>query len=204
MEKLKLNEFQNVLQDVRSAYRLLYLYQRRIMDTINFIGNQYSYSVQEGWCKFSNRTPSPKSAGIINKWSWDWLNMYLYEFYFGSRKIKEDKLYFSILIQSDTGMWDENSGNKLNVASFGNVAEAKSRLIFIVGKNGFDRPVEDLLKNKLDKTHFEFSDENGEIKRYARAYDLENFLNEDTTMKIVKEFNKHCKDKGICDFLEEG
>lgn len=79
MDKINKEELQQTLNDVRKSYRLLALYQRRILDTVKFIANHYNLQLQSGHSKFSNT--AKKGRGVqFDQWSWDWLSMYLYEF----------------------------------------------------------------------------------------------------------------------------
>ncbi len=108
------NDFGNALVDVRKAYRLLFLYQKRVMELVQFMGDTLSFNYKGGWSWFSANTPS-KGKGSLENWAWDWLNMYFYEFNFSSKEINKNKINFSILLQSDTGFpssplnnWNDN------------------------------------------------------------------------------------------------
>ena len=107
------------LLDVRKAYRLLYDYQRVVLDTVDYIGNQFGLKYIGGWPKFSG--PAPRNGGgKLTCWSWDWLNMVLYDFHFAEKSGDEDCLRLSVLLISDTGYFcaeDETVGN-LNVAGY--------------------------------------------------------------------------------------
>ena len=68
MEKLNTFELSNVLKDVRNSYRVLALYQQRILDTVKYIGNQYNWTFHSGWAKFSSASLNGKiPTTIMNK-----------------------------------------------------------------------------------------------------------------------------------------
>ena len=96
------DDIQQVLLDVRKSYRFLYQYQKRILDLISFIGGKYNRQYSGGLAKFSS--PAPRNGGgNLGCWAWDWLNMYFYEFYFGTEKQENDNITFSVFLVNDTG-----------------------------------------------------------------------------------------------------
>ena len=188
MEKLDPNQFENVLKDVRSSYRLLALYQRRILDIVKYIGNQYNMSFQSGWSKFSNPISHGKRASI-DKWSWDWLTMYLYEFNMGNIKIGDDTYYFKIMHQADTGFFDSRKNvkiSRLDVDEFHDLKSSKTRFIFIMSKNEDGFPISNILESHLS------GDDNVKIQNgawMAVPYNMERFINQESTDNVLKDFN---------------
>lgn len=195
MDKINKQDFNNILKDVRKAYRLLYLYQQRLLDLIQYIANQFNRQFEEGWSKYSNGTVNGKRANI-NSWAWDWLNMYLYEFNLGRKDVNSDKIFFTIVLQSDTGFFDADIDSRIDVTKFADSANSETRLIFVVVKNGYGCPIENLLGNKLNKktTEFENKKDEGEIW-IGKAYNLLNFIDEKSTNQIIDDFHIYCKDK---------
>ena len=57
-------EFKQTLVEVRRAYRLLYLYQRRTLDLIDFIGNEMSFTFNGGHSKFSNASGTKSNVKL--------------------------------------------------------------------------------------------------------------------------------------------
>lgn len=199
MEKINENQLTDVLKDVRKAYRLLYLFQKRILDTVSFIGTKYGFDkIERGYSKFSKRAPAIMAVDD-KKWAWDWLNMYLYEFHFGAKDNDENKIYFSIILQSDTGFWDGKSNDKLDLETYADVEESSSRLIFIAGRDAFGCPLEILLKEELGKDKSEYFIPGKPY--YAKAYNIKDFLNEESTQKKIEDFNEQCMDHHIGNFL---
>ena len=120
------NEFEETLIEVRRAYRLIYLYQRRVLDLVNFIGNNLSVTFHSGWSKFSDPI-GVQTRVNLKRWSWDWLQLYFYEFHFG--EVREG-IKFSLLLQSDSGFFEGDTGNKLEISKFLNAEESRTRLYF--------------------------------------------------------------------------
>ena len=206
MEKnMTKEELKGILKDVRKAYRLLYLYQKRVMDTVNWIRHYLSFPDNSGYHHFTNNCQK-KEIKIEGKWSWDWLNMYFYEFYFGEKTIENANIQFLILLQSDTGFFDMDlqHNQKKEIDKFGSTDASLSRLIFIVRKKGEEgnfknwpwkkRPM-DLLK-EISKEEKEFIGGNEkEGLRIGKAYNIEEFINEESTKAQVDDFIEFCDDK---------
>lgn len=191
MEPISKKELRESLEDVRKAYRLLYLYQSRVKDLIEYIGNQYSRQCEAGWSKFSHSKSTGKRINL-KKWAWDWLNMYLYEFNMGQKTIENDNVFLTIVLQSDTGFYDASNtndvGSKLDVLYFANPEESKTRLIFVVAKNETGCPIKNLLENHLNREETDFADGNW----IGKAYEMEEFIDEESTNKILNDFDQYC------------
>ncbi|MBI6117952.1 hypothetical protein [Salegentibacter maritimus] len=193
MEKLNSAEFHDVLKDIRSSYRLLALYQRRVLDVVKYIGNQYNFNFTSGWSKFSNASLNGTRASI-EKWSWDWLSMYLYEFNMGKREINGGTYFFRIIHQADTGFFDENEKtdiSKLDISKFGNVEVASTRLFLVLTKDRDGWPFQkNLLDNNLSKnSEGLICNENW----MGVPYEMERFYNRSTTDKVLADFNQKVK-----------
>jgi hypothetical protein len=199
MSNLTKQEFDEVLVDVRKAYRLLYQYQRRTMDLVKFIGDYFSYSYSGGWPWFSNGSPR-KGSGSLDNWAWDWLSMYLHDFHFGTRKVDGNEIKFSILLQSDTGFFDVEMNNRLALEAFGDVESSESRIFLMVGKNCW-MPVELLNESVISRKEKVFQSDDGKGgQMFAKAYNLSEFINEESTLLMLSDFEKECAGVGISEF----
>lgn len=195
MDKLNLIQINEALKDVRNAYRLLSLYQKRLLDIIKYVTNGYNVTFNSGWSKFSN-TAYNGSKVALDKWSWDWLSMYLYEFNLGEIAIDnvKDKYYLKIVHQGDTGFYDANEEMKisqLNADQFGDVNAAVTRLFFIISKNDNGCPEQHILNGNLT------AKDNSKLVKgnwLAVPYNLQRFSNQSETDLVLKEFNTVCKD----------
>lgn len=202
MDKINTQELHQTLNDVRKSYRLLALYQRRILDTVKFIANHYNLQLQGGHSKFSNT--AKKGKGVqFDHWSWDWLSMYLYEFNLGSKIIDSNTYHFKIIHQADTGFYDTNHSEKIsktNLSQFASSEQSESYLYFIISKNSDGWPLEKLLKDHLHKdSDNSFKKENDWF--YAK-YTIERFINQDSCDNVFKEYNNVVKDNFDIDLTE--
>jgi len=196
---MNFKELEDSLIDVRKAYRLLYLYQKRILDLMQFISIHYSVPFVGGWSKFSNFMPT-KGKVKLTHWAWDWLNMYFYEFKFGS--LLCNKTTFTILLQSDTGFYESEITNPLDVQNFKPAEESKTRLILLCRKNIQEKSI-NFLFEKLGDNNIELVEERttDDISSHslfiAKSYDLQYFLNEKETIKCLENFKSFVEPYGI-------
>ena len=198
MEKLTPFELNNVLKDVRNSYRVLALYQQRIIDTVKYIGNQYNLEFHSGYTKFAGAASNGKRAKIDNASGWDWLTFYLYEFNMGNVEIGGKKYSFKIVHQADTGYYDASTNEKIskkNVESFANADISKTRLFFVLSENANGCPIKNILSNHRNA---EAKDVIRNGNWLAVPYDISLFLNEQSTDEVIKNFNSVCaKEFGI-------
>lgn len=185
-----MEQFGTVLKDVRYAYRILALYQRRVLDIVEYVMNAYNMKFESGWSKYSNMAKHGNRAKL-GYWSWDWLPMYLYQFSASSKDFNGDKLTFHILHQSDTGFYDVSVDKKIDrrdVEAFNKVEDSQTRLFFALIKNRNGWPMEELQGSYGMK-----SIENKTIKEggdwIAKAFDMTRFVNQEKTDEVINEFN---------------
>jgi len=187
-------EFEKTLIEVRKSYRLIYLYQRRVLDLINFIGSKLALNFHSGWSKFSNPAKINTRAKLTY-WSWDWLMLYFYEFHFG---IVRDEIKFSIILQSDSGFFESDSKDKLDISKFLSSEKSSTKLYFVLGKGVWGCPIENFLKEHFKSEETEFRKEISNDKFWlAKSYNLTGFLNEKSTIKIINDFLKYSESNGI-------
>ena len=182
------NEFNSALLDVRKAYRLLYLYQRRILDLVSFIGDRLSIEFKEGWSYFSN-TARTGSRVHLDRWAWDWLSMYFYEFYFGQIITN---YYFALVLQNDSGFFEMDNVSKLDVEKFLPVEKSQTRLIFycVFAETEIEHPIDVFLIDDLGdgkKSEFIKGGKSGPLF-VAKAYDLERFFNGESTVEAIDDY----------------
>lgn len=199
MENINPNDFSEILTDVRKAYRLLFLFQTRIQDLIQYIGTGYSFSFESGWSKFSQHPKKGKGVRL-NQWAWDWLPYYLYEFYMGHRTINGIQAHFAIVLQSDTGFFDLSNIDRLDIDAFQTVEASETRLIFIAAKGKYEDPLKQFLYDKLDQdcTRWEKKTEKGTLSWLGIAYPMEKFLTIADVDQVLEDFDQQCfTDLGI-------
>ena len=150
------SQIETILVDVRKAYRLLYTYQRRVMDIIQFIGDLTSRRYQGGWSKFSNSSPKDGKGGVdLSFWAWDYLNMYCYEFHFADLVIGQNSVGLSVWLVSDSGFYDSEIGDQPNIESFSSVENSATKLLFVIGKNTWHTKFEDFKIVTSATTHYQ-------------------------------------------------
>ncbi|PQJ79314.1 hypothetical protein [Polaribacter porphyrae] len=189
-------DLDKVLGDVRIAYRLLYEYQKRVLDLVSYLGNNLGFSYEQGCPRFSSTVPR-KGKRVLSRWSWDWLNMYFYEFHFGTQEKNNDKITMSVIIQSDTGYYDGKTSNsqedRLNLDNFKPVELSNSRIIFIFELNGNWTIDDSFLKKDISNNVREWISESKEF--YGVAYNLSEFYNNVAIDEKVEELNILIKKK---------
>ena len=104
----------NALQDVRRAHRILYAYQRRMLDLVHFIQSKLDMREFRGFKHFSNpihgrRKGHSRLKIWHNMWAWDYLYSYLFEYYLGKKETgdKRHDYKLSLIQYSDTGYFDK-------------------------------------------------------------------------------------------------
>ncbi|WP_040281028.1 hypothetical protein [Psychroserpens damuponensis] len=177
----------NLTLEVRKAYRLLYDYQRRILDLMKFIGETYDFPYKKGRPLFSS-----KAGTSLNNWAWDWIYMYCYDFRFEG---KDDKnpIQFSVILKNDSGFYESTEENKihaLEIEQFKAVEDSKTELILVAGdlNKSFDT------MTASTKASEGTSEDNTLVfKNYA----LEKFFTQDDALKQLQDFSAFCKTYNI-------
>lgn len=202
MEKLDNTDLSQLMKDVRSSYRMLALYQKRLLDFVNYIGNQYGLDFERGGSQFSNAGGNGKNLSLDHS-GWNWLVFYFYSFKFTPKKIGENIFRFRIIHQADTGYYDvENSDlSKLDIDNFNSVENSKTRLFLLLCKNDESFPMQNFLPpHASQKSHGIIKDGNW----LGASYGIEQFLNRESTDKILKQFSEEAKTYFNIEILKKG
>ncbi|MET4634927.1 hypothetical protein [Kaistia defluvii] len=64
------------LTDVRRAYRLIWGYQRRIMDILNMMADEFDTHEFYCWKTLDRDPPAKRGTNPLKKWAWDLLPLY--------------------------------------------------------------------------------------------------------------------------------
>jgi len=191
----KMDNFENMLANVRDSFRLLYLFNRRILDLMNYIGKKIKIPYYGGYSKFSFSSPKD-GRGNLDNCAWDWLNLYFYEFHFCIENIR-----LSVILQSDTGMWDADV-DYLDIEKFEKTFKSKTKLIFVFNNNDywdFDKITDDKnqnLKGEYLET-FEISDSNKSM--YCMVFNINEFKNKISTDNSLNKFINYLNKNNIYD-----
>lgn len=196
---MEMSEFKNALIDVRKAYRLLYIYQRRVIDTVDYIATVIGINIENTYSCFSGSTFDGRKYNREN-WAWDWLPMYFHEYYCGEKKLMDSStIKIGIAIQSDTGFFDAPISNQRNIEAFGPVEESESRLLFYISRNCW----------KSDFPDFEqlFMQSNQKVilgagikQLTAIGLPLSNFMNETLISESLMTIEEYFNNNGFPEF----
>jgi hypothetical protein len=189
-----MNDFDIMLLNVKNSFRLLYSFNRRLLDLMKYIGKRFNLSYNGGWSKFSDSSPKD-GKGSLDNWAWDWLNLYLYEFHFVKENIR-----FSIIFQADTGRWDSEV-DYFEIEKFEKSEKTKSKLFFIFSNNdcwNMDLILDDkYMKSEYEKEYFI---ENGDKqKAYCKVFELDEFKNKTGIDRMLEEYIKYLNKNKIFD-----
>ena len=201
------------LLDVRRAHRILYAYQRRMLDLVHFIQSKLDMPVEDlcGFKHFSR--PISKKGNLTiwhDMWAWDYLYSYLFEYYLGEKETDNGGAYALSLIQySDTGYFDqEEEGTRLELEKFKPEEESGSKLLFFLEYKPKDRnwewgdgtSLEGIVLDKEfgRKEHAEtVRDTATEGTQILYSFPLERFINKEDTLKVLREFRSYCQKQEI-------
>jgi len=177
---------QEALCDVRKAYRLIFAYQRRVLDSIRLLTQEYE--VLYGGPKFAGR---PKFKRFeFDRWSWDYLP--LYQTIFKFRINAEYEL--SIYINADNGFFLKDRGNHLdrtNLNRFEDAENSNSYITLIVANDHYNHEQRIALNNKLIANRLTNIELNGE-HFIAKRYDLEDLIDVQSIKALRANFKSYC------------
>ena len=207
----------NALLDVRRAHRILYAYQRRMLDLVHFIQSKLGMPVKD-LCgiKHFSKPIYGRSIGHTplniwpTMWAWDYLYSYLFEYYLGEKETgdKPHNYKLSLIQYSDTGYFDQDGQKRGRISEFGSEEESSSKLLFFLEYKPKGSKWEwgdgtSLKKIVLDK---EFGSKKHEKDvRYTSAdgkqilysFPLERFINMEATLEVLREFRSYCQEQDI-------
>lgn len=207
----------NALLDVRRAHRILYAYQRRMLDLVHFIQSKLGMPVKD-LCgiKHFSKPIYGRSIGHTplniwpTMWAWDYLYSYLFEYYLGEKEAG-DKLHnykLSLIQYSDTGYFDQDGQKRGRISEFGSEEESSSKLLFFLEYKSKDSEwewkdgsyMEGIV---LDKKVGSKKHTKGVItigvkhKQILCSFPLERFINMEATLEVLREFRSYCQEQDI-------
>lgn len=213
-------EINDALVDVRKAHRLIYQYQKRVIDIIYYIRERYSMPQFAGvrrFCNTINYKQGLKEEYDVkmlrlerNMWGWDFLYSYLFEFYLGTKKFSKKEISFSIIEASDSGFYQSKQTNKhqTNISSFSDVEESETCLIFVFEsvtskKNDYVWDMDNAIQ-KLLEVEIEIITKTTEDNYFiAKKYNLTDFVDQSSTDKVIEEFSRTVENKTGIKLLEK-
>ena len=188
------------LLDVRKAYRLLYNYQRMIMDSAGHIGRQLDMPFEGGWPHFSDAARTEKRVRLKD-WAWDWLNMVFYDFHFVKNLPDDKKLRLSVMFISDDGYFLAEDGrlDPQDVLGYLDVGRSSSHIAFVMSASGWDT---DFTKNKEEMKKFietgrELPKDYAGLGMAAKCFDLACIADEDSMGHLLDDVVAFANMSGI-------
>lgn len=180
-------DIDDIFLNVRKAYRLLYHYQRRVLDIVKFINLELGFEYEKGEPHEMQSLSLDKSN--LDRSAWDFLPLYNYKFQMKPCQVGEKKLSLLIFLQSDSGPY-KTTKSLDELSAFESVEYSRSRIHFLLCDKQLD---------PADYTEF-FNDE--DIPRDAnsfnsliykggvaliKAFDLSDFVDEESAKESLKE-----------------
>lgn len=190
-----------IMTDVRKAYRLLFEYQTRLLALVKFIGGKYGFDYHGGYPRFSNNQPR-QGSGSLDFWAWDWLNLYFHEFRFTTN---ENHISFSVFALNDDGFYQscQEAGcaqDKLNTQEFKLPEQSNSKLILVASYQSWivQFPIAALNWNTVDFTLTDKGTQtNDKGVLFFKSYAIEHFFNQNDALIQLADFEKECQNHGI-------
>lgn len=183
---------ENSLNDVRKAYRYLFEYQRKLIDSIQFLTSEYK--IINAGPKFSGK-PKFKSFKFKH-WSWDYLPLYqsLFKFDIGAENNKSHYKELAVYVTSDTGHFineSEKSNNRIELSRFESTENSESVVILMIcARNDFYNFSKRIaLNNKMIKEDLITYSEVEKV--IAKKYELTSFRNEESILALREDFKKY-------------
>ena len=206
-------ELNQALCDVRKAHRLIYAYQRKMLDLTYFIKSKLDFTQYGGNKYFSSPIGKKRDSYVglnIGKemWAWDFLYSYVFEYYFGNIVSENYEIAMSVFQVSDTGYFDNDTNDSYtDLETFASEEESISKLIFVVEKKDKKNEyawignwiIEEVVDNheRMSANHTkDCLNHKGNIQ-IIYSFPLDRFLDEDTTIEALKEFIEYCNNNGI-------
>lgn len=204
-------ELKEALCDVRRAHRIIYSYQARMLDLINFIVAKLDLTRIEGATKFfSNDVRRGRKdyapLQIFNgMWAWDFVYPYLMEYYLGEyEEVNGDSSSISVIQYSDTGYFEKSDNSRTDIDSFAPEEESISKLLFIIEKKpkkikNWVWDIEDIVMDKqyASKKHTSSVVDKKGCRQGIYSFPIERFIDEKSSVQALQEFLDFCKDNDI-------
>ncbi len=200
MENLTSQELAQALPEVRKAYRLLYVYQTRILQLMQHVVQSSDWQFEGGYQRFSRKLGHDKNISL-NRWAWDWLPMNLYAFHFHmNSEVPNHPYKMDIYHQADTG-WDdredEKTRNKNDLRTFASVEGSSTRLIFTFRHIELEGLYEQV-KGRFPSTSTNWlvpdDAEKGKYRIIGQAFPLADITSLHEVEEKLKEFQNFCSD----------
>jgi hypothetical protein len=188
-----------VLLDVRKAYRLIYGYQRAALDVAKYFGDQLGFDYAGGQAQFGRQSPD-EDKGELTESAWDWLNLVFYDCCF-IKKTEKEEIRLSIWLFSDTGYFTSTSpaANKEDITTFDRVENSGTKVGFLIYrtwvgdiKNSDGQVVKfvddrDAIRRFLEKEEGGLPPELKVANIVGKCYDFARVADQSSTDRVIDE-----------------
>jgi len=193
------------LIDVRKAYRLLSLYQRRVLDLVKETGSMFDLDFY-GWSPVHFGRIGKLGTDPTGKWAWDLIPLYCASFLYvqpsyNRRHRRQGEWMLEIGVNSDDG-FDPSSKKNLepNVSDFRPAEECKSWFGLYCWFStttvkesdwlqlwDFNSDIEPPGDGKINV------DTKRQLKITGKEYDLHTLRDKESLIQVVSDFKEHIK-----------
>lgn len=209
---INFNKVSIALTDVRKAHRLIYQYHDRVIKIVQYIQHKLNMPICKGNKLFSwnvsqgDYKDSWANLIIENRWTWDFIYLYLLEFHLGLKEKENIKYSISIIEVSDDGYFRANKANRININTFNPVEESSSFFLFTFEYAKKDNNLQSIYKKETRRGFLEriiktisINNKNIEIIENETMfflgvrYDMSHFHSVESTDHILNDFNLNVK-----------
>ncbi len=203
-----------LFSDIRTAYRLIYEYQKRVLDLVFYLRAKFNFPNRIGGFKhFSRPIPATRAYSTEYKdanldifkgmWAWDFLYSYAMEYYFGEKPVGKKVYSMSVLVISDSGFFSsrQQAPDKRNIHSFASVEDSETLAFLILEstnkKNGeyqfWNTEDENIREWCLSsKQHFEAENDQGVF--LVMKVPMQKLMDKTNTDAVIAEFADYVKE----------
>lgn len=207
---------ENILSNVRKAHRLVFEYQKRMLDLMQLVRNQYDFKSLAGKKHFSKPLHNTEKFSKDNKdanidifekiWAWDFIYSYEMEYYFGEKTKNGLKCRLSVFQITDNGFFMRDGFEKENgredadkciTEKFWDADESSSYLIFVtevskenIGSSKFFPDVQKYIMELYGKDNDRLIN-NKEFEGHtlvAKRYPISEFFDKNSSNKCLNEY----------------
>ena len=221
-------DLDNIFVDVRNAFRLLSMYQERVLNIIDYIREQTPFTDMWGnkdWysdeIKTKRNSPDKEYAKLRvykDMWGLDFLYGHFFEYYFGATKIGGHTVEMSIFQVSDDGYFISNAGNKhmADVSSYASSELSHSYIVFNVSiyttkysKIWLNDPtlpedkMKDFLTRYLESSKDTMITSTEKEHTILKKYEMQRFVSQEEADKVIRDFAKLVKDTTGIEFFKD-
>lgn len=212
-------DIHQMMEDVRKAHRLIYQFQDRMIQLMNRIANDYGLNPPVGRKRFSNPIGSTRRGNdypeanlrVHDKWVWDMLYTYEFEYYFG-KVLRNDMNGCLVIFQvSDNGYYladghflesgGRNHLSKRQISNFWPTDKSASYLIFafesfpVQGDCILLRDQDNSIVSLYGGDCDAISQESEENKLVVKRFSIEDFFSRESVSVLLREFSDLVFDK---------